>query len=113
MGRPIRVLIIVPNDLSRHGLVALLGGPGSNVRVVGAFRELAEGEAGLARLDPQVLLLDDALPPTSDIAEVLRRLHRKSAHLRIIVISGRLQVQLSPEALWRGGVGIPLSRRSA
>jgi DNA-binding NarL/FixJ family response regulator len=93
MAQPIRVLIIVPNDLSRSGLVALLGHLGSNIRVVGAFREFEDGEAGLSRFDPQVLLLDDALPPATDIAAVLQRLRLKFAHLSIIVISGRLHVR--------------------
>ncbi|MEO8394780.1 MAG: response regulator transcription factor [Chloroflexota bacterium] len=93
MGRPIRVLIIAPQDLSRNGLVALLGRPGSNIRVVGAFRDLEDGEAGLSQLDPQVLLLDDALPPATDIAEVLQRLRLKFAHLSILVLSGRLHVR--------------------
>lgn len=93
MGRQIRALIVAPHDLSRNGLVALISRPGSNIRVVGAFRMLEDGEAGLPHLDPHVLLLDDALPPTTDVSEVLDRLHRRFPHLSIIVISGRLHVR--------------------
>lgn len=93
MGRHIRALIVSPHDLSRNGLVALISRPGSDIKVVGAFRELEEGEMELARLDPHVLLLDDALPPAADIYEVLQRLHRGFPHLSIIVISGRLHAR--------------------
>ena len=90
MGRSICALIIAPHDLSRNGLVALLGRPESPIRVVGAFRELGEGEVGLTQFNPQILLLDDALPPPTDMAAVLQRLRRAYPRLSIIVISGRL-----------------------
>lgn len=93
MARHIRALIIAPHDLSRNGLVVLITRPGSKIKVVGAYRELEDGETELARLEPHVLLLDDALPPTEDIYEVLQRLHQRFPHLGIVVISGRLHAR--------------------
>ena len=105
MGRHIRAMIIAPHDLSRNGLVVLITRPGSNIKVVGAFRELEEGETELARLDPQVLLLDDAVPPTEDIYEVIQRLHRGFPHLGIIVISGRLHTRYMQMLFGAGASG--------
>ena len=93
MGRYIRVLIIAPHDLSRNGLVALMSRPGSNIQVVGTFRDLEEGESELTRLDPHVLLIDDALPSATEISEVLQRLHNRFSRLRTIVVSGRLHAR--------------------
>lgn len=105
MRRYIRAMIVTPQDLSRNGLVALISRPGSNIKVVGAFRELEEGESELARLDPHVLLLDDALPPVDDIIEVLQRLHRGFPHLNIIVISGRLHTRYLQMVFGAGASG--------
>ncbi|MEO8396272.1 MAG: response regulator transcription factor [Chloroflexota bacterium] len=93
MRRYIRVLIIAPHDLSRNGLAALMTRSESDIRVVGTFRQLDDGETDLVQLDPHVLLLDDALPPAEDIYDVLHRLHKKFSHLSIIVISGRLHAR--------------------
>lgn len=93
MGRTIRVLIIAPHDLSRNGLVALLNRQESSIRLVGAYRDLEEGETAIRQLEPQVLLLDDALPAPVDIREVLNQLHRKFHRLSIMILSGRLQAR--------------------
>jgi two-component system vancomycin resistance associated response regulator VraR len=105
MGRYIRVLVIAPHDLSRNGLVALMSRPGSNIQVVGAFRELEEGEPELARLDPHVVLIDDVLPPTTEISEVLRRLHHSFSHLNMIVMSGRLHARYLQMLFSAGAAG--------
>jgi len=93
MARSIRIVVITPHDLSRSGLVALLNRPGSNLQVVAAYRDLEEGEPELAKLDPRILLLDDTLPPSEGVNEVLDRLHRRHPHLGIIILSGRLHTR--------------------
>lgn len=105
MGRTIRVLIIAPHDLSCNGLVALLNRPESNIRLVGAYRDLEEGETALKQLDPQVLLLDDALPASADIREVLNQLHRKFHRLNIMILSGRLQARYLQTLFDAGATG--------
>ncbi|MEO8391405.1 MAG: response regulator [Chloroflexota bacterium] len=93
MMRNIRVLIIAPHDISRNGLIALMNRPASKIRVVGAFPELAEGTSELAHLDADVLLLDDILPPATDVIDVVQHLRKEFSHLSIIVLSSKLHIR--------------------
>ena len=105
MGRQIRALIIAPHDLSRNGLIALISRPASKVRVVGAFPELEDGHLELVRLNPHVLLLDDVLPPTTDVIEILHQLRNEFSRLHIIMISSRLNVRYMQTLLAAGASG--------
>ncbi len=103
MMRNIRALIIAPHDISRNGLIALINRRASKIRVVGAFPELEEGESELAQLDPDILLLDDVLPPETDVTDVVQRLRKDFTHLSIIVLSSKLHISYV-EMLFAAGV---------
>ncbi len=105
MGRHIRTLIIAQNDLSRNGLMTLVNQAGSNIQVVGSYRNAEEGVLALIRLDAHVLLIDDTLPAAQDITAVLQRLHRGLPHLSIIVISGRLHARYLQRLFGAGAAG--------
>lgn len=105
MQRIIRLVLIVPHDLNRHGLQMLVTVPGSRIRVVGAFPTLEDGEAQLDGCAPHVLLLDDTLAPPEVMATLIARLRRQHPDLVLLILSSRLNKRYVQSLLACGILG--------
>ena len=93
MRRTIRLMIIDSNDLSRHGLEALILRSQSTVQVVGSFHSLEEAEPELAKLHTHILVIDDDVSPKHDIYTVLNQLRQSHPQLSLMILSQRLNVR--------------------
>lgn len=87
--QPIRIAILDVNDLSRHGLQALVEKQ-TNATLIGAFDSLAALETCLQDKEVDILLLDDTLPRTRAIDPVIDELHARAPALQIVVLSKHL-----------------------
>jgi DNA-binding NarL/FixJ family response regulator len=87
--QPIRIAIMDGNDLSRHGLQALVEKL-TNAALVGAFDNFNALETCLQEKEVDVLLLDDTLPRTRAIDPVIDSLHALRPALQIIILSKHL-----------------------
>ena len=100
-----RLYLIDDHALVRDGLRAMLEGAGHVV--VGEAAEPTPALADLARLMPDVVLLDLSLGERSGF-EVLEELHRRKLDLRVIVLSMSSQPRHVAEALRLGALGYVL-----
>jgi DNA-binding NarL/FixJ family response regulator len=71
-GEPVRVLLAVDDERVRHRLARLLDEQ-SDIDVVGETSTDREAVECVARLDPDVVLMDCRVPPTSELARLLAR----------------------------------------
>jgi len=69
MNTPIRVLVVDDHVIVRKGIRALLATE-SNIAVVGEARDGAEAVAEVARLQPDVILMDLVMPHMDGIAAI-------------------------------------------
>ena len=103
--RPTRLFIIDSHDLSRNGLEMLVTRAQAPITLVGAYRTLDECRLQLQQNRPHVLLLDDTLPTSQDIFEVITRLCDQYPGLGIIVLSTRLQARYLQRLIQHGALG--------
>ncbi len=100
-----RLYLIDDHVLVREGLRALLEGAGHEV--VGESDEPTTAVAELARLQPQVVLLDLNLGARTGF-EVLAELQRRKLEMRVVVLSMSNQPLHVAEALRLGALGYVL-----
>ena len=100
-----RLYLIDDHALVRDGLRAMLESAGHVV--VGEAAEPTPALADLARLSPDVVLLDLSLGERSGF-EVLEEIHRRKLDLRVIVLSMSSQPRHVAEALRLGALGYVL-----
>lgn len=104
MSEPIRVLIVDDHELFRAGLRKLLEAEPGFV-VVGETGS-GIGAAGLtARLQPDVLLLDVALPGLNGL-DVLRELVAAANRARIVMLTAAISPADAIEAIQLGAAGV-------
>jgi DNA-binding NarL/FixJ family response regulator len=102
----IRVILVDDHALVREGVSRLLEEE-PDMRVVGSF---AEGNAAVrfaARDEPDVAILDVAMPHTSGI-DVARRLRAVSPKTQLLMLSMHAKVEYVHQALWAGANGYVL-----
>ena len=87
-----RLVIVEDQAAIREMIVELLGRP-PGPRVVGAAASGPEGLAMVARLDPDVVVLDIQMPGMGGI-EFLRRLRRTSPRTKVLVFSARQEAHV-------------------
>ena len=107
--RPIRVLIVDDEAISRLGVAALLD-PAEDIEVLG---EAADGREGvdLARsFEPDVVLMDLAMPEMSGV-EATRRIVQKNPRTAVVLLSGNTAEEQILEGLRAGAIGY-LSKRT-
>jgi len=84
-GRPVRVLIVDDHEVVRRGTRELLEkAPG--IEVVGEAQDGEEAIEGVARLRPDVVLMDLALPGVNGV-EATRRIKRASPGTAVLALS--------------------------
>jgi two-component system nitrate/nitrite response regulator NarL len=114
-ARPIRILIADDHPIFRRGLRALLEAE-PDFQIAGEAADGAEVLEMLPRLQPDVLLLDLAMPRLTGM-ETLRELGGSSSaparRLRIVVLTVAIEKKQIVEALQLGARGIVLKDAAA
>ena len=100
---PIDVLIVDDVEDIRQ-LLRLVLGADSRFRVVGEARDGIEGIEQAAALDPDLIVLDLAMPRLDGFA-ALPRLHEVAPHARVVVLSAFGDADIQGRALSLGAIG--------
>ncbi len=99
----IRVLLADDHALMREGLRALLT-TAPDIEVVGEVRTGLEAESRVLQLDPDVVLMDIAMPDLNGI-EAARLIHAKCPAVRIVMLSMHATAEYVYRAFEAGASG--------
>lgn len=102
----VRVLVVDDHTLIRQGIVGLLRSQ-SDIEVVGEASAAREGMDLVARLSPDVVLLDVAMPGLSGL-DAARELHARDPDLGILMLTIHDREDYLFEALRAGASGYVL-----
>jgi DNA-binding NarL/FixJ family response regulator len=102
----IRIILVDDHSLVREGVGRLLEEE-PDLRVVGSFDEGNAAVLFAAREEPDVAVLDVAMPRTSGI-DVARRLRAVSPRTQILMLSMHERQEYVQQALWAGANGYVL-----
>lgn len=105
MTRALRLLLIVPHDLSRRGLEMLTKAPGSSITITGSYKQLRDGETALRTTPADVLLLDEDAARREPITAILARLRADFPDMNILVLSSRLDPRYAQSLFQHGALG--------
>ena len=102
--RPTRVVIADEQTLFRAGLHSVLQSePG--FQLVGEVADGPEAVSAVQQLEPDILLLDLAIPRMSSL-EVLRKIAALSSHCRVVLLTSTKESPQVTEALRLGARGV-------
>jgi DNA-binding NarL/FixJ family response regulator len=104
VARYIEVMIADTDEFMRAGLRALLTAEG-DMRVVAEAASTADALKQSARLGPDVVVLDSALPDAAAVADVCRAFRVQTPRTRVLVLIDRLDVSSVLGALLAGADG--------
>ncbi|HUX25048.1 MAG TPA: response regulator transcription factor [Burkholderiales bacterium] len=107
----IRALLADDHALMREGLRALLDAT-SDIEVVGEVRTGREAERQVALINPDVVLMDIAMPDLNGI-EAARLIHAKSPAVRIMMLSMHATAEYVYRAFEAGACGYLLKEVAA
>jgi DNA-binding NarL/FixJ family response regulator len=102
----IRIVLVDDHALVRDGVARLLE-EAPDMRVVGSFDDAAVAVRLAARAEPDVAILDVALPNASGI-DVARRLRAVSPKTQVLMLSMHARTEYVRQALWAGASGYVL-----
>ncbi len=104
----IRVLLVDDHAILREGLRALLGYY-QDIKVVGEARDGEEGVALAGELQPDVVLMDIAMPGMSGL-EATRSIHKHYPQVRVLILTQHEDPQYVLPLLQAGASGYVLKR---
>ena len=108
---PVRIVVADDHPIFREGLVKLLEAK-SDLRVVGAAFDADEAAQLVARLEPDVLLLDLSMPGMKGLS-ALRALHEGSARARVILVTAAIDRTDIVAGLQLGARGVVLKESAS
>jgi two-component system nitrate/nitrite response regulator NarL len=85
MNTPIRLLVVDDHNLFRRGLIALLG-QDARLQVVGEAGDASQALNVAARLQPDLILLDNHLPGVQGV-DAIADLRQAVPHVRILMLT--------------------------
>ena len=107
MMRPIKMIVVSTNALTRNGIQHLVArSEQPTIEVVGTFADFKETEPYLREYPVDVALIDDFLPANANIVHEVKTLLRASIGLAVIVILQRPTASLVQRLLDQGVRGI-------
>ena len=111
LARMVRILLIDDHALVREGVARLLEET-TGLRVVGSFDDDAVAVRFAARAEPDLAILDIAMPRANGI-DVARRLRAVSPRTRLLILSMHASVEYVQQAFWAGANGYVLKESAA
>jgi DNA-binding NarL/FixJ family response regulator len=102
----IRIVLVDDHALVREGVARLLE-EAPDMRVIGSFDDDAVAVRFAARAEPDVAILDVAMPHASGI-DVARRLRAVSPRTKLLMLSMHARAEYVRQALWAGANGYVL-----
>ena len=101
----IQIVVVDRHDLSRYGISTLVSKSNPSLQIIAMFNELKQAEQYLCEHRIHVLLIDDQLPQTPDIENVIGRLHDQYVGMGIIVLGNKLNPRYVTRLLDQGARG--------
>jgi DNA-binding NarL/FixJ family response regulator len=107
----LRVVIVDDHPITRHGLTALVNAQ-RNLQVCGEADSAASAIDVVARIDPDLAIVDVSLPTTNgiDLTKTLKALH---PNLPILVVSMHDEALFAERALRAGAMGYVMKQEAA
>jgi DNA-binding NarL/FixJ family response regulator len=102
----IRIVLVDDHTLVREGVARLLEEE-PDLRVIGSFDDDVVAVRFTARAEPDVAILDIAMPRASGI-DVARRLRAVSPKTQLLMLSMHARAEYVQQALWAGASGYVL-----
>lgn len=87
--RPIKVVVVDRNDITRKGVEGIISEVGEPYQVVVAFSSLREAENYLAEQAADVMIVDDLTITPMEVVRLVTRYHETQPGLGIIIMSQR------------------------
>src|SRR5690606_35472008 len=103
MTDPIRVFLLDDHEVVRRGVADVLEDSGT-VEIVGQAGTVAEAQAAIERLAPQVAVLDARLPDSSGI-DLCRRIRISSKETAVLILTSYEDDEALFEAIMAGASG--------
>ena len=103
MSNPIKVMIVDDHAIVREGLTMLLGEE-ADIEVVGEARNGVEALARIGSLQPDVILMDLAMPEMDGIAATAA-IRQEYPHCQVLILTSFAEDQRVPDAIQAGAVG--------
>ena len=103
MSNPIKVMIVDDHAIVREGLTMLLGEE-ADIEVVGEARNGVEALTRIGGLQPDVVLMDLAMPEMDGIVATAA-IRQEYPHCQVLILTSFAEDQRVPDAIQAGAVG--------
>jgi DNA-binding NarL/FixJ family response regulator len=107
----LRVVIVDDHPITRHGLTALVNAQ-RNLEVCGEADSAANATEVIARLDPDLAIIDVSLPTTNGI-DLTKTLKAQRPNLPILIVSMHDEALFAERALRAGAMGYVMKQEAA
>lgn len=106
--RPVRIVVVDRNDITRKGVAAIIDDAGEPFEVVAALARLREVDDYLRQNRVDVVILDDATIHTIEVVRTVTRCYEMYPGLSMIVLSQRRDGQYIQQVMRCGSAGYVL-----
>jgi two-component system NarL family response regulator len=103
--RPIRIVIVDRNDITRKGMEGIIGDAGAPYQVVAAFAHLRDAENYVGGNAVDVVIIDDTTLHVIEVPRLVTRCYETQPGLGIIVMSQRRDGNYVQQIMRYGNAG--------